>query len=321
MNEFPLVTIGIPNYNYSGYVIDALNSVIEQSYSNIEIIIVDDLSTDHSVEVINQWIKEYQGSMKLNFIKNTVNGGLTKVCNQILYSATGKYFQTLDADDILLYDKIEKEVALLEVSNNAAFVYSNVAVIDESGKIIDQDYFRRIRYDKDNMPEGDIFENLFDFNFVPLPSILVNTEYAKNVGGFDESLQVQDYYMWLKLAEKYSTIYLPGITAFYREHSTSMSQSTNTNPKSIESVLEIKYRYYLHSNESIKKIIRRNIYVYSAYLYRSNYSSAGKWLKQNYRLNPGFVSFTYYIANVFGIPCSFLDTIKLKLGFRQATKN
>ena len=321
MTNIPLVTVGIPNYNYSGYVIEALNSVVAQTYQNIEIIIIDDLSTDESVEVINQWIMAYQGKMKIIFIKNTVNSGLAKVCNQILYDAKGKYFQTLDADDILLCDKIEKQVELLEAADNAALVYSNVEVIDETGKIIDDNYFRRIKYDQDNMPGGDIFENLFDFNFIPLPSVLVNTEYAKKVGGFDDSLHIQDYYMWLKLAEKFKAIHLPAKTALYREHSTSMSKGKNTHPKIIESTLEIKYRYYVRCNENIKKIIRRNIYFYSAYLYRSNYPSAGKWLKVNYRLNPGFVSFTYYIANAFGIPCSFLDTIKLKLGFRQATKN
>lgn len=313
MDNLPLVTIGIPNYNYSHYIIETLNSVINQTYQYIELIIVDDLSTDNSIEIIEDWIKKYNGPIKVSFIKNLKNGGLTKVCNQILKNAHGKYFQTLDADDILLPGKIEKQVALLEASKNASFVYSNIGVIDESGNIIDNNYLGRIEYDKDNMPEGNIFEKLFDFNFIPLPSVLINTENAKAVGGFDETLQVQDYYLWLKLSEEFKVIYLTGNTALYREHAVSMSNSSLTNPKSADSVLEIKYRYYKKCNDRIKRVIRKNIYYSSAYLYRSNYSSANKWLKRNLLLNPGFVSAVYYAANKLGISCLFLDKIKFRI--------
>ena len=210
-------------------------------------------------------------------------------------------------------DKIEKQVALLEPSKNTSLVYSNIGVIDESGNIIDNNYLSRIHYDQDDMPQGNIFEQLFDFNFIPLPSVLINTEYARAVGGFDQTLQVQDYYLWLKLSEKYSIKYLPGNTALYREHSASMSNSSLTNPKSSDSVLEIKYRYYKKVNNRIKSIIRKNIYYSSAYLYRSNYLTANKWLKRNLLLNPGLVSAVYFAANRIGIPCLFLDKIKLRI--------
>ena len=309
MNKFPLVTIGIPNYNYGHYIAETLNSVIGQSYHNIELIIVDDCSTDNSVEVIENWITRYQGNIRIKFIKNKLNIGLTKVCNLVLLHASGIYFQVLDADDILLPEKIKLQVELLQSATNAAFIYSNISVIDEKGKIISSDYLGTIGYDKNCMPQGNLFEDLIAFNFIPLPSVLVKTECARKIGGFDESLQVQDYYMWLRLSESYEALYLNEITGKYRVHETSMSNSALTNPKSNDSVLAIKYKYYHTCNNTGKAIIRKNIYNSVPYLYKNASPSARYWLKQNLLLNPGLKSFAYFIAITLGIPFSFFQRL------------
>lgn len=313
MATFPLVSIGVPNFNYSRYICFALNSIVEQSYQNIEIIIVDDCSTDNSITVIENWIYKYSGGMHIKFIKNKSNLGLTEVCNIVLENSRGKYFQTLDADDLLLPGKIERQVELLEENANAAFIYSDIGLINETGKIIKKSYLQHIRYDENKMPAGNIFKALFNFNFVPLPSVLVNTAMARSVGGFDETLQVQDYYLWLQLAEKNEVIFLKENTALYRMHSTSMSNSNKTNPRSVDSVLQIKYRYYQKSSAAIKKIIRKDILFSAVYLYENKYASAGYWLKKNLLLNFGFKSVVYFFANKAGIPFSFFNSIKQKL--------
>lgn len=306
----PLVSIGIPNFNYAHYIKESLDSVADQTYRNIELIIVDDCSTDNSREVIQEWINQYNGNIVIHFIKNETNQGLTKVCNIILQNARGKYFQTLDADDKLMPDKISRQVELMERSENIAFVYSNIAMINEKGETINKDYLKDIGYDEKDMPEGKIYEALFDFNFVPLPSVLINTVMAQAVGGFNEALQVQDYYLWLKLSENSNAAFLPGITALYRVHHSSMSNSTKTNPKSVESVLMIKYKYYQEASPAIRKKIKQNIHFSSVYLYQHNMPSAGLWLKRDFILNPGLKSFGYFIAINLGIPFSFFAKIK-----------
>ena len=316
MDNLPLVSIGIPNFNYAHFITNALESVVNQTYTNIELIIVDDVSTDNSIEVIEDWIGRNIGIIKIKFIKNRVNVGLTKACNVILQNAEGKYFQTLDADDLLCSDKIQNQVNLLEASNKSAWIYSNISVIDETGEIIHPDYLGRIGYNKDDMPIGNIHSQLFDFNFIPLPSVLINTAYAKSVGGFDENVQVQDYYMWLKLSEQFETLYMPGITAMYRAHQSSMSNSTITSARSIESVLKIKYRYYSTSDKIIREKIKKDIYFSAAYLYEFDYPSARHWLKLNLLLNPSIKSFMYFIAKCVGVPYSFIDRLKAKIAER-----
>lgn len=306
----PLVTIGIPNYNYSHYVINTIESAVNQTYSNIEVIIVDDCSTDNSVEVIEEWIKEYKGPVITKFIKNVINLGLSANCNIILKNSKGKYFQPLDADDWILPDKIAKQVSLLERSENTAMVYSNSSVINEEGKITNPDYCARIHYDRNKMPQGKIKKDLLTFNFISLPSVLINTQYAREVGGFDDTLQVQDYYLWLKLSERYDVIYTNEILAHYRVHESSMSNNSFTSPNSTDSVLRIKYNYYNDCNPSLKKIISRNIQFGAVYLYQYKHLAAKKWLTIAFFLNPGFKTFLYFLSIRIGIPFSFYEKIK-----------
>lgn len=316
----PLVTIGIPNYNYAHYIKEALDSVAAQTYSNIELIIVDDCSTDNSIILIENWMTNYSGNIAINFIKNECNLGLTGSCNVILRNAKGEYLQILDADDIFLPENISKKIEVVNEneSNNIALVYSNMKLINDSGKIINDNYLNKIGYDENNMPEGDVFQELFNFNFIAYP--LINITFAREAGGFDESQQVHDYYLWLKLAEKYEVKYCPGKYALYRIHNASMSNNSKTNPISVENVLRTKYRYIKEANSSMKEIIKRDIYNSVTTLYENKIQSSGIWLKRNLILNFGFKSFGYYLAYNLGIPFSFFGSIKKLAGNKINTK-
>ncbi|HET7115941.1 MAG TPA: glycosyltransferase [Hanamia sp.] len=306
----PLVTIGIPNYNYAHYIIEAIESAVNQDYSNIELIIVDDCSTDNSREVIEEWIKNYKGPVPVKFIKNENNLGLSGTCNVILKNVSGKYYQTLDADDVLYLDKISQQIEILKLNENAALIYSNACVIDENSIKTEDDYLKRINYKEKEMPQGNIFKQLFDFNFIPLPSVLINATLARQVGGYDDSMQVQDYYLWLKLAENFPVIYLPGKTALYRVHPKSMSNNEKSNARSIDSVLRIKYSYYQKVNAGIQKIIKKNIHFSTVIFYKHKYPSAAYWLKRDLILNPGIKSFMYFIAYNLGVPFGFFSFLK-----------
>jgi len=317
----PLVTIGIPNYNYAHYIEEALNSAASQTYPNIEMIIVDDCSTDNSVAVIENWIENYSGNISLNFIKNQANSGLTKNCNRILNKAKGEYLQILDADDIFLPENISNKIQVINETGNdtTSLVYSNMKLINSYGEIINDNYLKRIGYDEKLMPEGNVFQELFDFNFIAYP--LINTRLAKEVGGFDETQQVHDYYLWLKLAEKYDVKFCPGKNALYRIHNASMSNNSKTSPISIENVLTTKYRYLKQANSEMKKIIKRDIYNSVTTLYKNNIKSSGVWLRRNLFFNPGLKSFGYYIAFNLGIPFSLFVSIKKLTGVNKANTN
>lgn len=306
----PLVTVGIINYNYSNYILQALNSVNLQNYHNIEIIIIDDFSKDESVNIINNWIKENKQNQKINFIVNNVNQGLTKNCNTILKIAQGKYFQILDADDIILPNKISAQVEILENNSDCSLVYTKVSVINENGNIIRDNYFEQIGYGNRIIPSGKIFDDLLEFNFIPLPSVLLNTTAAKNIGGFDETMQVQDYYMWLKLSKNFNFIFYPHVTAYYRVHSGSMSNHNTTKIRSYDDVLNIKFSYYFKTGKKGKKFIANEINLISKVLYRFGYTTAKKWLFRSFLLQPSLKTFFILVSVNLGIRYDFFQTLK-----------
>lgn len=316
--KLPLVTIGIPNYNYAAFVTHALNAVANQTYANCEMIIVDDCSRDNSVEVIENWIKSYQGNFEITFIKNSFSHGIAKVSNIILNKAAGKYYQILDADDVILPDKIANQVPIIEGHEKCAVVYSNISIINDEGEIINDDYLKRVGYDQNLMPSGNLFSDLLKFNFIPNPSTLIRTHFSRKIGGYDESIFIQDYYIYLSLSEHFDFIYQKDVTASYRLHGTSLSNNNHKSAAKIsEGVLMLLLRYYkkscpLNQGEDVKfkAQFRNNVFNMAPYFYKHNHPTAKYWLLQNFRLNPGFRSIGYLVAFSIGIRYAFFEKIK-----------
>lgn len=311
MADLPLVTLGIANYNYAQFVTEALNSAASQTYENCELIIVDDCSKDNSVEVIQKWLNNYGGNFKITFIKNSKNIGVANVCKLILERTSGKYYQILDADDGIFSTKIAEQVGLLEKEESVALVYSNISVVNEHNETIEDDYLKRIGYNKNKMPEGNVFQELLIFNFIPNTSVLIRTEYAKQMGGYDQSFQIQDYYLYLTLSEHFSFLYYDCLTGFYRVHSTSLSNNLQSNAKSIEGSLKLQFLNYSKGNQNVKANIRKSIFNMAPYFYKHRFSTAAYWLKKNVQFNPGLKSIGYFAAFHLGIPYALFDKFKL----------
>lgn len=309
MPGIPLVTIGIANHNYARFVTQALDSAASQTYENCELIIVDDCSNDDSVEVIQKWIDVYCGNFKITFIQNEENYGIAKVSGLILERASGKYYQILDADDVILPKKIAHQVSILEQKENSAMVYSNTSVINEHNEIQD-DYLHRIGYSPERMAEGMVFNELLRFNFIPNSSVLIRTSLAKRIGGYDPLFQVQDYYLYLTLSEHFPFSYSRCISACYRVHSGSLSNTFQSNRKSIEGTLQLQMMYYPKGNEKAKDSVRKSIFNMAPYFYKHHFSTTFYWLKKNVQLNPGIKSFVYFAAFNLRVPYSFFDQIK-----------
>ena len=135
MNNQPLVSIVACCYNHEKYIEETLDSIISQTYGNIEIIIIDDFSTDQSVKKINMWIEE--NKCKCLFIKNTENLGVVKTLNKALKKCNGKYFSLIACDDIFLKKKIENQIKIFEnLSEEFVAIYSDAYTIDENSSYL-----------------------------------------------------------------------------------------------------------------------------------------------------------------------------------------
>jgi glycosyltransferase involved in cell wall biosynthesis len=190
----PLVTIGVLSYNYSNYVLAALDSLINQTYSNIELIIVDDNSTEKTPQLIDAWI--IQNNVNCTFIKNKKNLGITKVSNNIVTLAKGKYISLFAIDDIMLPRKIEEQVKVLEEAGDEYGVcYANVEKMTEDGTplgpYIEENKFRVI--------EGNVLKAyaMGQLSFCT-PGCLIRTSTYKKTGLYDERVLYEDYNFWLR---------------------------------------------------------------------------------------------------------------------------
>ncbi|ELP5730606.1 glycosyltransferase [Vibrio vulnificus] len=202
MMERPLVTVYITNYNYGAFLQDAIDSVVEQDYPNIEIIIIDDGSSDSSSEILNNYI----GSEKFQIIFQK-NKGLARTNNIALNLAKGQYIVRLDADDKFHSSAISDLLDGFD-SPNIAMVFGNWNVVDENGNVL----YTYKRHD---------FER--DVTLMDVPAhgacTMFNTEYLRSVGGYDEELRCQDgYELWFRIIDKFDVKNINKVIFDYRRH-------------------------------------------------------------------------------------------------------
>ena len=200
MYNKPLVSIIAICYNHASYLEETLDSIIEQTYPNIQLIILDDCSSDNSVELINAWIKK--NNVDCLFIPHQQNQGLCKTLNEGLNHVKGEFFQGIACDDIMMADKIEKNICIfLEHDESLAVVHSDAIVIDEKSFQVHDSYHKTFGY-PDKEPE-DYRLALLNCPLLLAPSVLLRTSAVMAVEKYDPKYFIEDWPMWLKLSKKF----------------------------------------------------------------------------------------------------------------------
>ena len=200
----PLVTVICTCYNHEAYVEESLNSVINQLYSPIQLIIVDDFSTDNSKASIKSWLEDYRD---IQFLSNETNLGITKSFNKALKLAKGEYIIDLAADDILLSHCVMTQINAFKNSTfkNVGVVYGNAELILENGSF-DSYYFPVNPQNKviKKRITGDIYENvLSDFYSMCSVSAMMKKSVLDRLEGYDESLAYEDLDFWIRASRMY----------------------------------------------------------------------------------------------------------------------
>ena len=212
MHSSPLVTVICLCYNHANFVIEALESVLNQTHPNVELIIADDFSTDNSVEVIKNWLVQHP---EIPFLVNKENLGNTKTFNKCLKLAKGDYIIDLASDDFLKTDCIVNQLEGFEKTTyeNVGLIYGNASLISENGNFI-KNYFEtnstleRIK----KQPTGDIYIGLLNGNNnLCSISALVKREVFDTLNGYDENLAYEDYDFWIRAARIYNFDYVDKI--------------------------------------------------------------------------------------------------------------
>lgn len=216
MKKLPLVTVGALNYNNSQYVIQCLESIKNQTYSNIELIIIDDSSSDRSIEIIETWLKDYRRPYR--FIVHDKNRGVSPTCNEVLHIATGEYISFIATDDYWDPIKIGEQVEFLEAEASYAMCCSKATVVDSENNVIGQ-------LAEGLTEEALTFESILQGNNIPALTVMIRGQVIEEIGGFDESLKIEDWDLWLRISERHKIGFLNKYLAFYRRHSTNVSNN------------------------------------------------------------------------------------------------
>ncbi len=200
--NLPLVTIGVSSYNYSKYIEDALTSLLTQTYKNIELIIIDDCSSDNCPQKIEKWIRE--NNVDCTYIHHEKNLGITKTSNEFVKLAKGKYITLFATDDIMLPERIERQVKILEAAGEEyGMCYALPELIDEEDNPIEQ--WRKKFF---TVCEGDVLAEYVKRSFwFNTPTTLIRTSVYAKIGLYDERVLIEDYNFFIRLVACYKVKY------------------------------------------------------------------------------------------------------------------
>jgi glycosyltransferase involved in cell wall biosynthesis len=217
--EFPLVSVICLSYNHEKFVKEAVQSILNQSYPNIELILVDDASTDASPQIVKQIA---EGNPKIKILLLQENVGNCKAFNKGLTLSKGDFVIDLAADDVLLEERIEVGVkAFLNNSEEHGVHFTDADWVNEQG---DHLYFHSDKFPHSTIPQGDIYENIISRYFICPASVLFRREVMNSLGGYDETLSYEDFDILVRSSRKYKFAYSPDVLVKKRITSNAMSK-------------------------------------------------------------------------------------------------
>ena len=220
--DYPLVTVVCLCYNHRAFIKEALDSVLAQTYPNIQIILVDDASTDESVREIEALLVQ---NPHIEFISLKQNVGNCKAFNIGLAKANGAYVIDFATDDVMLPDRIRQQVDFFRSLDEAyGVVFTDAIYMDGNGKFLYNhvDNLRRKGL-LTVMPQGNVYADVISRYFISSPTMMIRKEVLDSLNGYDERLAYEDFDFWIRSALNYKYAFLDKKLTKVRRTKNSMS--------------------------------------------------------------------------------------------------
>lgn len=280
--EEPLVSIVIPSYNHAAFIQTCIESIINQSYRNIELIVIDDGSSDESPAIL----KNLQDKHGFKLILRE-NRGLAPTVNEGLKNhATGKYVAMCASDDYWVKDKLAIQVSEMEKHPEWGMCYGKNHFVDNKGNVVEG-------YARDNhlLKGGYIFEELLLFRFHPHVNYMIRRDVLAEAGFYDERFATEDFYMNLKITSKYPVGYIDQYIGYYRIPSG--PAKIGSFDKLTRSHIDIinQYRHHSLHRKAVQTAWLRNFDTYSGFV-----QFKGRAVKNMWKATPLFYHKRFIIA-------------------------
>lgn len=229
-DQNPLVSVIMPAYNAEKTIAEAIQSVIDQTYKNWELIVVDDGSLDRTAAVVQSFT-----DTRINLIKKE-NGGQSSARNKGITEANGVLIAFLDADDLWLLDKLSQQIAVfINCITMLGFVHTDYVEFDnrKENKPKPQKFVKR------HQLKGYVYQDLIIHNFVGVLTVMVPKKVLDQVGLFDETLpNSPDWDLWLRITQSFPIEFIDSPLARYRLNPTGLSKNYEVYEKNLWKLLE-----------------------------------------------------------------------------------
>lgn len=276
MKKLPLVSVIALCYNHAPFVLEALRSVVHQTYPNLELLIVDDTSTDKSVAAIESFLPTCP--IPVRFIPFQKNQGNCKAFNYAFRRAKGEFIIDLATDDVLFPDRISRQIAAFQALDESyGIVFTNAERIDATGKTLGLHY-----RDTSSVPSGDLYQDLLrPGGLISAPTMLIKRQVLEILDGYDETLAYEDYDFWVRSSRQFKYFFLDEVLTKRRVTPDSLGQKFyargNENPMLVSTLRVCRKAQQLNQNpaeneallQSVRYHLRQALFTHQFELTRS----------------------------------------------------
>lgn len=199
----PQTTILIPTYNCGKFISQTIKSILEQKYNDYELLIIDDGSTDDTEEIVAQFVDK-----RILYQKNEKNIGIVRTLNKGIQLSSGDYIARMDADDVMLGNRLNEQINFLESNKDYGMVGGWYRITNEKGELLDSLYTEQ---NHEDIKLGLIFRNQFAH-----PAVTMRTDIAKKLKYKQSFIYTEDYDLWCRIAQCTKVANLPDFYLSYR---------------------------------------------------------------------------------------------------------
>lgn len=256
-NSLPLISIAMTTYNGELFIREQLDSIISQTYENLEIIICDDCSTDSTRDILNEY-KIIDNRIKLFF--NDVNLGFNENFNKAISLCNGDYIALSDQDDIWDSNKIQREYDVFK-NNKIDFVCSNSRMIDDNGLKMGYTMKEACKYNWIPYSKNMLFRRLVFFNIVQGSTILASSKFLKSVPKCPADFPYYDWWYALYSCSLDGFYYYDECTLSYRQHSSNVTDNSKKEFKEELSIKTLNVESYEKYCQGIDSFVNRIILI------------------------------------------------------------
>lgn len=197
-----------------------MQSVLDQTYGNCELIVVDDGSTDKSVDVIEAFRLVHPHIVFINLKRNV---GICKAFNTGLKISHGEYVIDLAADDVLLPARLERGIEVFKgLDGGYGVIFSDADWINENG---DHLFFHSSKHPHESIPKGNVYKELIERYFICSPTMMFRRNVIETLGGYNENLTYEDFDFWIRSSRIFNYYYSPEVSVKKRKLKNSLSHS------------------------------------------------------------------------------------------------